>query len=147
MVYSFLNVTATISGPGAVGLNLGSGSANAEEGITIEASEDKNIMTIGADGQGQHSLIASDAAKITVRLLKTSPVNALLMLMYDLQSASSALWGQNVLTIVDNARNDLTLSQAVAFNKKPNIAYAKEAGTMEWIFDSIKTNSVLGSGQ
>lgn len=147
MVYSFLNVVATISGPGAAGLNLGAGAANSEEGITIEAVEDKNVMTIGADGQGQHSLIASDACKVTVRLLKTSPVNAALMDMYNLQSVSSALWGQNTITIVDSARNDVTVVQTAAFNKKPTVTYAKEAGMNEWIFDAIKANTVLGSGQ
>lgn len=145
-VYSFLNVNATIAGPGGF-FNLAAGAAAAEEGITVEASEDKNVMTIGADGQGQHSLIASDACTLTVRLLKTSPINASLMAMYDLQSASSALWGQNVFTIVDSGRNDYTVVQAAAFKKKPTLTYAKEAGMNEWVFDGIKANSILGAGQ
>lgn len=145
MVYSFLDIVATIAGPGGI-INLAAGAAVAEEGITIEAVEDKNTMTIGADGQGQHSLIASDAATITVRLLKTSPVNALLMAMYDIQSASSALWGQNVFTVVDSARGDITLGQSAAFKKKPTLTYAKEAGMNEWTFDCISANSVLGLG-
>ncbi len=146
MVYSFLNVSCTIAGPGGI-LNLAAGAAAAEEGISIEAVEDKNVMTIGADGKGQHSLIASDAAKVIVRLLKTSPLNAALMIMYDLQSASSALWGQNIFTIVDSGRNDYTVVQSAAFKKKPNLAYAKEGGIMEWEFDGISANSILGSGQ
>ncbi len=104
-------------------------------------------MTIGADGKGQHSLIASNACTLTIRLLKTSPVNALLMIMYDLQSASSALWGQNVVTIVDSGRNDYTVVQAVAFKKKPTITYAKEGGMNEWTFDGIQANTVLGASQ
>jgi hypothetical protein len=146
MVYSFLNVVATIAGPGGI-LNLAAGAAVAEEGITIEASEDKNVMTIGADGKGQHSLVASDAATVTVRLLKTSPLNAALMIMFDLQSASSALWGQNVFTIVDTARLDATVLQSAAFKKKPTITYAKEGGMMEWTFDAISATSVLGANQ
>ena len=146
MVYSFLNVVATIAGPGGV-LNLAAGAAVAEEGITIEPTEDKNVMTIGADGKGQHSLVASDAATVTVRLLKTSPLNAGLMIMYDLQSASSALWGQNVFTIVDTGRLDATVLQSAAFKKKPTITYAKEGGMMEWTFDAIAANSILGANQ
>jgi hypothetical protein len=146
MVYSFLNVNCAFAGPGGV-LNLAAGAAVAEEGITIEAVEDKNIMTIGADGKGQHSLVASDAVTLTIRLLKTSPLNAALMLMYDLQSASSSLWGQNVCTVTDSGRNDLTTIQGIAFKKKPTITYAKEGGMMEWAFDGIAANSVLGSGQ
>ena len=146
MVYSFLNVVATIAGPGGI-LNLAAGAAVAEEGITIEATEDKNVMTIGADGKGQHSLVASDAASVTVRLLKTSPLNAALMIMFDLQSASSSLWGQNVFTIVDTGRNDVTVLQSAAFKKKPTITYAKEGGMMEWTFDAISANSILGANQ
>lgn len=146
MVYSFLNVNATIAGPGGV-FNLASGAAAAEEGITIEPHEEKNVMTIGADGQGQHSLVASNAAKVTVRLLKTSPINAALMIMYDLQSASSAVWGQNIITVTDSGRFDLTVLQSVAFNKKPTLTYAKEGGMMEWSFDAISANTVLGAAQ
>lgn len=146
MVYSFLNVSATLAGPGGI-LNLAAGAAVAEEGITIEPVGDKNEMTIGADGKGQHSLIASDAATVTVRLLKTSPLNAALMLMYNLQSASSALWGQNVFTVVDSGRTDYNVVQSCAFKKKPTITYAQAGGLMEWTFDGIAANSILGSGQ
>lgn len=143
--YSFLDVVATIAGPG-VAANLGAGAAVAEEGITIEPVEDKNVMTIGADGKGQHSLVASDAVTVTIRVLKTSPLNAILMAAYDFQSASSALWGQNVMTIANTGNNDVTLIQAAAFKKKPAITYAKEAGMNEWVFDAIKGNTVLGAG-
>lgn len=146
MTYSFLNVVASLLGPGG-NLNLAAGAAAAEEGVTIEPVEDKNIMTIGADGKGQHSLVASDAVTVTIRLLKTSPLNAALMLMYDLQSSTSALWGQNVLTVVDTGRNDYTVVQSCAFKKKPTLTYAKDGGTMDWVFDGISANSILGAGQ
>lgn len=146
MVYSFLNVNAFMVGPGIVA-NLAAGAAAAEEGITIEAAEDKNVMTVGADGLAQHSLVASNAAKVTIRLLKTSPVNALLMVAYDLQSASSALWGQNVLTINDSGRGDISNLRQGAFQKKPTITYAKEGGMMEWTFDFGQAQTVLGANQ
>lgn len=142
--YSFLNVSATITGPGAVGLNLGAGAANAEEGISIEPVEDKNVMTIGADGKGQHSLVASNARKIVIRLLKTSPVNGLLMVLYNLQQSSSSLWGQNVMSVVDSGRGDATIVQSCAFKKVPTLTYAKEAGFNEWEFDGIDGTSFLG---
>lgn len=145
MTYSFLNTNLTLAGPGGI-LNLASGAAAAEEGFTIEPVEDKNQMTIGADGKGQHSLIASDAVTVTVRLLKTSPQNAALMAMYNLQSASSALWGTNVMTASDSARGDFTAVQGVAFKKRPVLTYAKEGGMNEWTFDGIQANSILGAG-
>lgn len=143
--YSFLNVQCSMTGPTGF-VNLGYGSGVAEEGITIEASEDKNVMTIGADGVGQHNLIASNGCLVTVRLLKTAPANAALQAMYDAQSVSSALWGQNVFVITDTARGDYTVAQSCAFKKKPAITYAKEGPMMEWTFDGISMNSILGLG-
>ncbi len=144
-VYSFQSVVATIVGPGGV-LDIGAGAAVSEEGITIEPTEDKNVMTIGADGQGQHSLVAGEAAMATVRLLKTSPVNAALMIMYNLQRASAALWGKNVISVNDTARGDYNVLQSVAFKKKPTIVYDKAGPMMEWTFDCIAADSILGSG-
>lgn len=146
MVYSFLNVSCSMAGPGGV-LNLGSGAASAEEGITVERSQDKNVMNIGADGKGQHSLIADESGKVTIRLLKTSPLNAALMIMYNLQTVSSQLHGRNVITIIDSGRNDYTVCQFCAFRKAPTLTYAKEGGIMEWELDAISINTILGQGQ
>ncbi len=143
--YSFLNTSCKIVGPG-IASEIGAGAGAAEEGITIEASTDKNVMTIGADGTGQHSLVADDSGKLTVRLLKTSPTNAALMAAYDAQSVSSALWGINTITVSDPARGDLHVCQQVAFTKKPTVTQAKEAGFYEWEFSSIQINSILGGG-
>ncbi len=145
MTYSFKDVVAALIGIGGVA-NLGVGAASAEEGITIEAVEDKNVMTVGADGNGMHSLIASEASTVTVRLLKTSPMNAVLQLMYDIQTSSSLLHGKNVLTIRDIARGDDITLTSVAFKKRPTVTFAKEGGMLEWTFDAIRTSQTLGVG-
>ena len=144
-VYSFLNVNAAIAGPGGAA-NLAAGAQVSEEGITIEPVEDKNMMTIGADGAGQHSLVASDARTATVRLLKTSPMNALLAAMYNVQASSSSLWGRNVITVVDTGLGDAITLQQVAFKKIPSLTYAKEGGMNEWVFDCVKGDQILGAG-
>ena len=143
--YSFKDITAALVGVGG-SINLGAGAAIAEEGITIEPVEDKNVMTIGADGAGMHSLVASEAATVTVRLLKTSPVNSKLQTMYNVQTQSSLAHGKNSLTVRDIARGDAIVLQGVAFKRAPNIEYAKEGGTVEWQFDAIKSVRVLGTG-
>jgi hypothetical protein len=145
LAYSFQNIAATLIGPGGI-LNLGQGSGCAEEGITIAPSEDKNKMDIGADGTGQHTLIANESATVTARFLKTSPTNAALMIMYNLQTSSSKLWGTNNLTVRDTARGDFHELQQCAFKKKPEIVYGKEGPMMEWAFDCLVATSVLGSG-
>lgn len=143
--YSFLDVNAAITGPGG-SIILGNGAGAAEEGITIESMEDKNIMTIGADGQGMHSLVGGEASTVTVRLLKTSPVNALLQQMYNYQTSSSVLHGKNTIVVSDFGRGDLVTLSSVAFKKRPSLNYAKEGGINEWTFDAIKTDAVLGVG-
>ena len=145
MTYSFLNISCLMAGPG-IASNLAAGAAAAEEGITLEPTTEKNVMTIGADGIGQHSLVADDSCKVTVRLLKTSPLNAILMAAFDAQSISSALWGINTFTLSDSARGDFSVIQQAAFKKRPTLTYAKEGGMMEWEFDGIQVNSILGGG-
>jgi hypothetical protein len=143
--YSFQDVAAAIIGVGG-SINLAAGAAVSEEGITIDAVEDKNVMTIGADGSGMHSLVANESAAVTVRLLKTSPVNAQLQLMYNLQTKSSLTHGKNVITVRDVVRGDIIALTNVAFKKRPSVTYAKEGGIMEWTFDAIKTTQILGVG-
>lgn len=143
--YSFQDVVAAISGAGG-SINLAAGAGAAEEGITIEAAGDKNVMTIGAGGEGMHSLVGDESSTATIRLLKTSPVNAQLQQMYNLQAGSSLLHGRNKITVRDVARGDFIQLSEVAFKKRPTINYGKEGGIKEWMFDAIKTNIVLGVG-
>ncbi len=142
--YSFISVQATIAGPGG-SFSLGYGAGNAEEGISIETVEEKDLMTVGADGSVMHSLRASDAARITVRLLKTSPVNAALSLLYNFQKSSPANWGQNVFVVSDTNRGDVeTVLQAAFARPTPN-NYGKDGGMNEWLFFGLRDQQ-LGSG-
>lgn len=131
--YSFINVQATLIGPGG-NLQLGSGSGAAEEGITVEMVEEKGDTKVGADGQLMQSLRAGQLGRVTVRLLKTSPVNALLSNMYNFQKSASSLWGNNVFVVSDTMRGDVASCTQCAFTKPPTLVYAKDGNTNEWIF-------------
>lgn len=141
--YSFLDITGSMTGPTGV-IDLGAGSANSEEGITVSMVENKNTMTIGADGEGMHSLHAGKAGTVTVNLLKTSPVNKKLSLAYNAQSVSSALWGNNVFVFRNTASGDIMTARGGAFQKHPDWQNAKEGGTVAWVFDCIKIDPFLG---
>ena len=108
--------------------------------------ENKNTMTIGADGCVMHSLHAGNGGTVTVRFLKTSTTNQLLSEMLDLQRVSSALWGNNTIVISDPARGDQISCTQCAFQRWPNVTYAKDGGTQEWIFDAGAINGILGDG-
>lgn len=143
--YSFLDVKASIVGPGGT-FQLGAGAGVADEGITIEPTEDVGTMATGADGQGMHSLHAARPGRATIRLLKTSPVNKQLSLLFSLQTTSSSLYGQNIITVSDVARGDLAVCQQAAFAKHAPITWAKDANFNEWVFNVPNISWLLGDG-
>jgi hypothetical protein len=141
--YSFQDVTATLAGTSGV-IDLGAGSANAKEGITISLANPRNNMLIGADGEGMHSLRADKSGTVTVRLLATSSRNSLLQAMYSAQSLSSSAWGNNVITIRNAGNNETTVCRGCAFQKQPDRTYAEDGTTLEWVFDCLKIDTVTG---
>lgn len=143
--YSFLDTQASINGPGAA-FAIGAGAGAAEEGITIEPNDDADTLTIGADGTPMHSLKSNKGAKVTVRLLKTSPVNQQLSLALAFQRASGANWGQNSITLMNTVSGDMHTLQQVAFARSPSITYAKEGGMNEWTFNAGIWDFALGGG-
>lgn len=143
LTYSFLDVHGTFTGPGGFA-SIGSGSGIAEEGISIEMSEETDSMLIGADGSVAHSLHASRAGKITLRVLKTSPLNALLMQIYNFQRESSLNFGQNVIAVANVVTGDAYVGTQAAFTRLPNNAFAKTAGTIDWEFNCGRIDVTLG---
>lgn len=144
MTYSFLDIVATITGPGGT-ISLGSGNANAEEAVSIEASEETDNMQIGADGSVVHNLHGSKAGKFIFRLLKTSPQNFALMGMYNFQRTSSLFWGQNTISIANPVSGDSYTGSLAAFVRNPNNAYNKESNTIDWEFNCSTVDQILGN--
>lgn len=143
-VYSFLEVNSTITGPGG-SFSLANGAGLAEEGITIVANGEIGAMQIGADGFGQHSLHADKSGKVTVRVLKTSPVNKQLQAMYNFQTASASAYGQNTIVVNDASRGDVITCTQCGFAKATDLSYGKEAGFNTWEFNAIRIERTLGT--
>lgn len=141
--YSFLDVTATLTGPTGI-IDFGQGSANASEGITQTTGGSMNTMTVGADGEVMHSLHADKSGTITVSLLKISPVNKRLSLAYNAQILSAATWGNNVIVIRNTASGDILTARGCAFQKHPDFNNAADGGTVDWVFDCGKIDRLLG---
>jgi len=129
-----LSTVATFSGPSG-SYSIGSGSGNAEEGITIARVGEKNTMTLGADGTPMHSLHGANGAKMSIRLLKTSPVNALLNGSYNTDRQGAATWGLNTLVLTNLVSGDVVTCDQCAFTKHPDLVYATEGGFNDWEFD------------
>lgn len=143
--YSFLDVQAAIVGPGGA-FQLGNGAGTAEEGISYSFEGDKDTLTIGADGTPMHVLNASKGGEVIVRMLKTSPVNQQLSQMYNLQTVTSSLHGNNVITIRDKNRGDVVTARQAAFKRQPPNNFAKAGNTIEWAFNVGYLDVLLGSG-
>lgn len=142
--YAFNDVTGSITGPTG-SAQLGYGAGTSDEGISIEMTGDKNTMVTGADGSVMHSLHAETSGRVIVRVLKTSPLNALLSAMYDAQTASASLHGQNTIIIQQKASGDITTATQCAFKRRPNNAYQKEANIVEWEWDAGHINTIFGT--
>ncbi len=142
--YSFLDVAATLIGPGGA-IDLGNGSAAAEEGISVASAGDIGAMQIGADGQGIHSLHADKSGTVTVRFLKNSPANKKLSAMYAFQTATGAAYGGNTIAITDKSRGDVIVCTQCGFKKAPDLNYAKDADIIAWEFNAIKIERTLGA--
>ncbi|KPH79322.1 phage protein [Bosea vaviloviae] len=143
--YSFLDVQAAIRGPNG-SFSLGNGAGVSEEGITVSMADDKMSVLMGADGSGMYSLHAAANGSVTVRLLKTSPVNSLLQDMYSADTASSANAGQNTISIRNPVSGDSITAADCAFRKMPDVAYGKDGTMMEWAFFSLAISAILGTG-
>lgn len=141
--YSFIDVQASITGPGGSFSLCGDSEGVAEEGIRIEPVDSKNTMTMGANG-GMHNLHANNPATVTLVLLKNSPVNQQLMDLYNAQRVSSATWGKNVIIITNRATGDKSAIQFAAFHNPPSIQNQKDGGTNSWVFDAIDATHMLG---
>lgn len=141
--YSFMDVTASFIGPGVV-IDLGSGSGTAEEGISVSMTGAKNNLTLGIDGEGMNTLLPGKSGTVTVNLQQTSPVNKKLSLAYNAQSQSATTWGNNVIVIRNNTSGDVVTARGVAFSKHPDQNFARQGGTLSWVFDCIKIDQVLG---
>lgn len=142
--YSFLSVQASIIGPG-LNAQIGSTSGAAKDGLSTEFDEDKTTVTTGADGTIMTSLRASMTGRITVRLLKTSPINQILNTAFNFQRAGAGNWGQNSLRIVDKVRGDVVSGSQMSFVRHPANTWSEEGNILEWSFIGI-VREVLGAG-
>ena len=101
-------------------------------------------MTMGADGSVMHSHHCSKACTVTIKLLKTSPINAILRAMYNVQDRGSKNWGKNTITLVNTKSGDAETIQGAAFVKLPENAWAKEGNILEWQFHGAINSGLLG---
>ena len=143
--YSFADVSATYVGPGGT-FSIGNGAGPSEEGISLAQSDDKGTLLMGADGSGSHSLHREQNGVGTVRLLKTSPVNAMLMAAYNTETQSASVYGQGTIVLRNPVSGDVITCLGCGWKKAPDLSFAKDAGLNEWSWNIARIEYVLGTG-
>lgn len=145
--YSFVDVYATLNDPiSGASIQIGSSAGVTEEGIVVEQVDNVGVMHIGADATPMQVLQATRGARMTVNLLKTSPINSMLMALVEAQRVSGATWGQNVISITNIATLDEVFGQEVAFEKIPTNTYDKAGKMFAWTFLVGNATQLLGAG-
>lgn len=143
-VYSFIDFVAGYIGPFGT-FDMSSGGV-AEEGITIAFDEDKASKVNGADGDWMYSLHAAQGGTVTLRLLKTSPMNRNLQSLYKYETSSSAYYGRGTITARNPVTGDVFVCLGCGLRKFPDNVNAKEGGTNEWVFLVGRIEPTLGNG-
>ncbi|WP_158810466.1 phage protein [Beijerinckia sp. L45] len=141
-VYSFQDVSCSIVGPNINLIVTG----EAEEGYETEYEGDKDSLTMGAGGDGMHSLRAAQNGTLTLHLLKTSSLNQALCNAYNFQTGSAANHGRNVIIIDDPVRGDTITCQGAAFRRLPGNKFAEQGGIQDWVFNCTRITPSLGAG-
>ncbi len=145
ITYSFANVAGSIVGPNGA-FSFGYGSGIDDGGITAEMSEDKVDIKTGADGKPMATLHASKLGRITVRVQKTSPLNAFLSALYGADNSSATQVAQNTIVVRDLGGIDVIAGQNCAIAKFPSLTYGREGPPNEWVFVVGQLDMMLGGG-
>lgn len=142
--YSFMDFVGTYSGPEGV-FDLTAQDV-ASEGVTIAFAEDQATMTMGANGDGMHNLNAARSGTLTLRVLKTGSINAILSRIFSVSTLSSAAYGRGLITTRNVGTGDTFVCEKCGIRKFPDNVNAVAGGTNEWVFNSIRITPTLGDG-
>lgn len=128
---------------GGVNLNQGAGP---DAFLSIEFDEDAFMLAIGVDGEGARSKSNNNSATLTVTLMQTSDLNAVLSAAHNLDKITPGGVVHPVLIstggtgLVEGVTADKYSAATAWIKKGPTREFARETGTREWI---IQTDALL----
>lgn len=129
-VYSFLDVICIVGGVPITGF------AEGDDAIIIKRRNDVVNLTVGADGFGTLAKSADKSYEITLKLLDTSPGNAVLQnLLTTSDYIATVIFP---LQIQNLSGLDRCSSNAAVISKQPDLQFGAGTNTREWV---ILTNS------
>lgn len=102
--------------------------------ISVEHDEDDWTLVVGVDGEGTRSRTSNKSATITVSLMQSSTVNALLSAQRTLDNNTPGGTGGFPILIKDNSGTTVLSCESAWIQKAPTAELNREATTREWIF-------------
>lgn len=109
--------------------------------IEVERNEDAATLSVGVDGEAALTFNKNLSGKLTLTIMQTSESNDILM---GIQTAF-----ENLKTLVPfmvknlNGRDTHVGSKSWPM-KTPKMTYGKNAGTVQWVFETDKLVSFVG---
>ena len=102
--------------------------------ITAEKNNEAFALNIGSTGAGARAQTSDESGRVTVRLQQTSPVNAALSALHELDKASGD--GIGPLAIKDLSGADVVAAASAWIVTTTTLEYSNEITVREWIFES-----------
>ncbi|HEY6018999.1 MAG TPA: phage protein [Candidatus Paceibacterota bacterium] len=103
--------------------------------IEVERNEDSFTLYVGSLGEGCRTKNLNRSGKITITLMASSPINDLLAQAAQTDEDSGLDYGP--LSITDLNGNMVCFAAEAWVMKRPKIERAKEAGTVQWVFEAV----------
>lgn len=114
--------------------------------INVEHDEDDWTLVVGVDGEGTRSKTSNKSATITVSLMQSSDVNALLDAERELDSFTPGGTGGKPILIKDLSGVTLVACETAWIQKPPAVELNRESTNRDWIFrtDAVAPLAIHG---
>jgi hypothetical protein len=112
--------------------------------ISVSRSEDSWEMTVGSQGDGARVRKRNRSGVVTLTLQQTSPTNAKLAAIAELDEESGT--GTGELFIKDLLGNDLIVAEIAWIVKPPDMEYGDTLSGREWNFACHELRMYAGGG-
>lgn len=123
--YSFNDVIVTVDGVRITGF------ADSDP-VQLSLSDDDTIATNGASGDVAFSYKNNNIAELTLKLIQTSPDNA--VLNDKVNTILRARRGSVAIEVLDGRGETIVVMAQAVPKKRPDVPFAVEVGDRSWVF-------------
>ena len=114
-----------------VGKDIITGFAEGDDAISVEFLQEDWQLTVGADGKATRAKTNNNAARVTLKLMKTSDANDLLNAYYQSDKASNS--GVFPFMLKDNNGRELHVAEQMFIEKRPDPSFGQNVSEREWV--------------